>query len=379
MRHLKLAEGAPAQIVALSRAEVDAITALRLVNISPTTDTGLWEITAGSKIGVVRAGDLQITITPKVSINRLVFMLGYALRPGGWATDEVLLDESHDLMSAVAEAFSRLAIRALEQGLLNGYRSTEDTLPVLRGRLREDEQIRRRYGRLVPLEVRYDEFTADVAENQILLAAVTRLLRVPRLSAVARRQLLRLRLQLADVTLLGRGPEVPQWTPSRLNTRYQSGLRLAEMILAGDSFEHRVGSLVVTGYLFDMWRVYEDFVSAALKEAFIVHGGRMSLQEKWHLDAAEEIRMKPDLVWYRGDKPAAVIDAKYKAEKPEGFPDADLYQLLAYCTALGLEDGHLVYARDRRRSAHTPYVRPAFESTATPWTWMRRRRSSWRK
>jgi 5-methylcytosine-specific restriction enzyme subunit McrC len=39
-----------------------------------------------------------------------------------------------------------------------------------------------------------------------------------------------------------------------------------------------------------------------------------------------------------------VIDAKYKAEKPEGFPGADVYQLLAYCTAYGLRRGHLVYA-----------------------------------
>ena len=42
---------------------------------------------------------------------------------------------------------------------------------------------------------------------------------------------------------------------------------------------------------------------------------------------------------------AAVVDAKYKAEKPSGFPQADLYQLLAYCTVLGLHVGHLVYAR----------------------------------
>ena len=40
-----------------------------------------------------------------------------------------------------------------------------------------------------------------------------------------------------------------------------------------------------------------------------------------------------------------VVDAKYKAEKPAGFPQADLYQLLAYCTALDLPVGHLVYAK----------------------------------
>ena len=40
-----------------------------------------------------------------------------------------------------------------------------------------------------------------------------------------------------------------------------------------------------------------------------------------------------------------VADAKYKAEKPSGFPQADLYQMLAYCTVLGLRVGHLVYAK----------------------------------
>ena len=70
--------------------------------------------------------------------------------------------------------------------------------------------------------------------------------------------------------------------------------------------------------------------------------------------------LRPDLVWYpramvgrrrrtsirRGrtaglGPPGIVVDAKYKAEKPAGFPNADVYQLLGNCTALGLEEGHL--------------------------------------
>lgn len=57
------------------------------------------------------------------------------------------------------------------------------------------------------------------------------------------------------------------------------------------------------------------------------------------------MEIKPDVTWLVGDAPAAVVDAKYKAEKPAGFPNADVYQMLAYCTALGLGAGHLVYAR----------------------------------
>lgn len=46
------------------------------------------------------------------------------------------------------------------------------------------------------------------------------------------------------------------------------------------------------------------------------------------------------------------MDAKYKAEKPAGYPNADLYQLLAYCTVLNLSKGYLVYAKGNEQRAH---------------------------
>ena len=61
--------------------------------------------------------------------------------------------------------------------------------------------------------------------------------------------------------------------------------------------------------------------------------------------------LRPDIVWKIRGSPVAVIDAKYKAEKPAGYPNADLYQLLAYCIVLGLREGHLVYARGNEEPA----------------------------
>jgi 5-methylcytosine-specific restriction enzyme subunit McrC len=58
------------------------------------------------------------------------------------------------------------------------------------------------------------------------------------------------------------------------------------------------------------------------------------------------VRLRPDFVYYSdGDgAPIAVADAKYKIEKAPGRHNADLYQMLAYCTVLGLRHGHLIYA-----------------------------------
>jgi len=54
-----------------------------------------------------------------------------------------------------------------------------------------------------------------------------------------------------------------------------------------------------------------------------------------------------------------VIDAEDKAEKPGGFPDAGLHQMLAHCTALRLPLGHLGYAKGNEAGRSTGWpVRP---------------------
>lgn len=353
--HLILTEGAPAHLVELNRAVADALRDSDVAAVEYTDSADQWLVSAAGKIGVVRVGDLQVTVKPKVGIDRLVFMMGYARNPSYWRDDRVRLDPDKDLPEALAEAFRRLATRALEQGVLKGYRSVDDTTSVMRGRIREADQIKRRFGRLIPLEVRYDDFTVDIAENQVLLAAAQRLLRMPGLGRGTRHALQRLRLQLADVTPPTRGQERPFWRPSRLNARYVPALQVAEMILDGRSFEQRVGDLTVTGFLFSMATIFEDFVCVGLREHMRPNGGSSTLQYKTHLDVGESVRVKPDFVWSSGGSPRLVADAKYKAEKPAGFPQADLYQLLAYCTVLGLTDGHLIYAKGEEQ-ARVHYV-----------------------
>lgn len=345
MRHLTLTENAPAQPVVLTGAEAEALATTGLAVVTRTPGVAAWQVAAGSKVGVARVADLQVTVRPKIPVDRLVFLLGYARRPTFWRDQTVLLDVEADLPDALAHAFARLASKALGQGLLQGYTTVDEALPVLRGRLRVGDQISRRCGVGLPLEVTYDEYTVDVAENQLLLAATHRLLRIPAVSASVRRSLQRLRLALAGVSMPTPGLPLPEWRPSRLNIRYQPALHLADLVLAGDSFEQRIGDLRVSGFVVDMWKVYEDFVCVALSEAIKPFGGRSIQQHPMHLDDDKQVAMRPDFLWRSPCGPPVVVDAKYKAEKPSGFPQADLYQILAYCTVLGLCEGHLVYAK----------------------------------
>ena len=90
--------------------------------------------------------------------------------------------------------------------------------------------------------------------------------------------------------------------------------------------------------------IFEDWLTSALRVAVESRrGGNVRGQHRLHLDHGERIELLPDITWWSGGECRAVVDAKYKRLTGATPPNADIYQMLAYCTALGLAEGHLVY------------------------------------
>jgi len=374
---LDLTENGPPETVALDDAGGLAIASTGFVDARHLPGTRLWELRPLSKVGGVAVGDVEVHVAPKVPIDRVVFLLEYSLGSVGWLPDVVDLQVAPDLLTAIVEVFERVAARALQQGVLQGYRTVEETLPVVRGRVLHGEQLRRHFGLALPVEVRWDDFTVDTPENRLLRAAAGVARRLPAIPAGLRRRLARLDLLLDGVTRVTPGTALEEWRPSRLNARLVPALRLAEVILAAGSFETAGTGLAVSGFVVDMAKVFEDFVCTTLGAALVARGGgSVETQDPWALDVAGAVGMKPDLVWYADDdgaplpgrrtagRPAAVVDAKYKAEKPSGFPNADVYQMLAYCTRLGLPVGWLVYAKGNEAGATHEVVGAGIEVRA---------------
>jgi 5-methylcytosine-specific restriction enzyme subunit McrC len=360
---VELDELGPPVELPLTAGQGRALAGSGVVSAAPSAfRPGIWLIGPAGKVGAARAAGMEIRIKPKVPVARLLFLAGYSRHAAAWRPETVPVSEAADLIPAVAQALWRQTERAIHQGLLPGYVLVEESSPVLRGRLRESEQLHRHHGLPLPLEIRHDEFTTDIPENQILRTACERMLTVPRVDAGSQRMLRRLLRDFGDVTPLSRGDPIPAWQPTRLNARYHAALRLAEIVLRATSAEHQPGSVPVTGFLLDMPKLFEDFVTVALREALEAgFGGRVDDQDRHYLDQAGTVVLRPDIVWKVRGSPAAVIDAKYKAEQPAGYPNADLYQLLAYCTALGLRAGHLVYAKGSAEPARHEVRRSGIE------------------
>jgi 5-methylcytosine-specific restriction enzyme subunit McrC len=344
MRRLTLREYRREPGVELTPSQRDAIAAAAKVDVRPTPGrSGAYDLTPGSTIGTLLVEDLQVDVRPKIALDRVLFLISYALAPVRWRDDAVLVDERATVVEAMAHLFVSAALRALHRGPLQGYRRRDEALPTVRGRIRIDDQVRGRYGLMPPVEVTYDEFTTDITENRLIKDAALRIARMPLRDRRLRDRLAGVLSLLGDVPAVTHDPRrLPEVAFTRLNRHYRPVLELASLVIRSSSLELGSADLVGRSFLVNMNEVFETFFTVALREAMPT--SRIVHERGVDLDVGGRVPMKPDLTWVEGGRPVFVGDAKYKALRDSDGRNADLYQMLAYVIALGLPAGMLVYA-----------------------------------
>ena len=317
------------------------------LSIEPIAGTSSrYLVTPGSTVGAVEVGDLSVRIEPKIGIPQLLSIACYAMGLFKPQHKPVDFEEGEALPDVLALALASAAREAFARGLLHGYREEEDALQTVRGRIRLDDQISRRSGFILPVEVRYDEFTDDILENRLGKAAASRLSRMRLRSTRARSELNWVAGMLAQVSLVEfDASDLPEARFDRLNEHYRGVVGLARLILRHSAFESGRGDVRASGFLMDMNRLFQDFLTAALREALGASSTRLRSDYEITLDKDDRARLKPDLSWWESGTCTFVGDAKYKnLTDSRVVPSADLYQLLAYATALDLPGGLLIYA-----------------------------------
>ncbi len=342
---------------ALSHVQAAEVARSGLVDVSAEPQSDQWRLRSGSCVGIAVGDGWELRVHPKIEVQKLMFVLGYARDPSGWRQD--LADFAHDpeLFDAVAHAFSHQASSAIERGILRGYVHVSDRLMTVRGRVMFGAQLSRGGGLRVPVDVAYDEYTVDIVENQLLKTAATALLRLPRIPSQTRRRLRGLRGALDEVSHVHRPREARAPSLTRLNARYGAAMRLAELVLRSSSIDSDVGEIAGTAFVFDMNTIFEDFLTIALAEALCEVGGRVKAQHIDALDVDGHIRIQPDITWWRDGACVGVVDAKYKSLASGGLRNPDAYQMLAYCTAMRMSVGFLVYAEDSGEQAANHEIR----------------------
>ena len=321
-----------------------ALPSLTLKTVSGTLDS--YQIKPDSTVGAVEIGDLSILIRPKIGIPALLSLACYAIGRVKFQMEEFDFPEENALHDVLALALGRAARMAFARGLLHGYRTEEEAIYTVRGRIRFDEQIRRRFGIALPVEVRYDEFTDDILANRLVKAAAYRLGHMGLRSPKALNDLGWIAGMLDNVSPVEfPAGDVPEVRFDRLNEHYRGVVALSRLILRHSEFQANRGAVRASGFLVDMNKVFQDFVTVALREALGVSERTFGESGIPPLDEGARVHLRPDLVWRDGSSCVFVGDAKYKNITGKAVPESDIYQMLAYVTALDLPGGMLVYAK----------------------------------
>jgi 5-methylcytosine-specific restriction enzyme subunit McrC len=338
----------PAQLAALHRHRADLG-----ITIEPTGNGTTWRLTPGSTVGALDIGDLSVAIRPKLDVGRVLFLASYALGEFKLRDLEVFhFSEQRPPLETMILLFADAVRRAFSRGLLHGYRTEEEALTTVRGRIRFADQIGRRLGIPLPAEVRYDDFTEDILANRLVKAATHALGTIRLRDPDSRRKLARVWATLDNVALV-KFPrnDLPEVTFDRRNEHYRQAIALSRLVLQYATVETGRGPVQAAGFLMDMNQVFERFVRSALREKLGLSKRVFRDRSRTVLDVANRIRLDPDLSWWKRGRCVFVGDAKYKRIDNRHAPNADLYQLLAYTTALDLPGGVLVYAKGERDPA----------------------------
>lgn len=135
-------------------------------------------------------------------------------------------------------------------------------------------------------------------------------------------------------------------------SRYLVPIRLARLLLRGLGLDLGTEFGNVTGVLFDMNKVFEDFAFAALSETLRTRDRILVANangQEFFLAANREVKLEPDLsAWDRAGVADFVADLKYKDLDAKGVPNADVFQMLGYILAAKLSTGTLIYVGSKR-------------------------------
>jgi 5-methylcytosine-specific restriction enzyme subunit McrC len=311
--------------------------------IEPTVTPGRYQVRAGSLVGNVVAGGLQVAIRPKIPLRNLLYLLGIGHDDIRWWERTFPYERELELLPALLAFFTRSLQRSLAAGLLRTYRWHEERLLTVRGRIDFPAQLSKP-GERSTIACTYEEFTADNLLNRYLRVAVRRALLVPDVPPALRRVLLGELVRFDEVEDIAlRTDAIDGHVHNRLDEHYRTPLALARLILEGGTLVDRAGATAASAFLIDMNRLFEDFVAERLRR-YLEPALGVDREPPEPFDRAGHVRTRPDIVLRdRGGKVVHVADVKYKLSSSGLARNGDYYQLLSYATILRQREGSLIY------------------------------------
>jgi len=311
-------------------------------------------------VGYIPINDAySIHIEPKIKILNIFRMLEYAynLRSFEFLTGESHIESIQDLYERLASILSKRILEKNKKGLFRDYINHKEDLLYLRGQINTYQSILNlSYGNL-KLRCEYEEHTADLVDNQILLWALYQTRKIEFHSKIVKQNVRKAFRELSSkVSLIPiESRQCIRRLYHRLNQDYKPLHGLSRFFIENVGPSIYLGDFKFFPFILNMPSLFELFVAEWLKQN-LPSGYYLRKQYRADLDDEGLFNFRIDLVIFNmDDEPLAVLDTKYKyGTDPE---QSDISQIIAYAARMDVNHAILVFPTNKTKEIELNPIR----------------------
>jgi 5-methylcytosine-specific restriction enzyme subunit McrC len=336
-------------------------------------------------VGVIQAGNLTIEVLPKMdnesgtAANASIEDLEKSSSADKQKWHSVLLQmlkecrflrvnhvdyaslnlRSNSILDVYLELFLTEAERLMHEGLLKKYRKNEGNQKALKGQLQFGKQIAYNSTHQEQFYVRYTEYNRNNIYNQLLLKTL-RIIPMISNSSYLLDKVGRLQIDFPDVSSCNVNSETfSRLQFDRKTERYKEALLISKMLLLNYRPDITGGTENVIAILFDMNKLWEEWVYRRLKKEEAnrdISVERQQSADFWssYLLASPK-KIRPDIVITTSQE-TIIIDTKWKIIDDHIPSDADLKQMFIYNLFWDSYRGVLLYPAADKQANHGDYI-----------------------
>jgi 5-methylcytosine-specific restriction enzyme subunit McrC len=344
----------------LSPAEVAFLLAQHAAHFKllPTGERHVYALTPGGLAGIVHMPARRLVIRPKIPLANLFFLLD-PLAPVLAQPDRSTPRDGREALDFLA---GQLALRLRERseaGLQRGYDERTTTGPFLLGRLDAAAQLRDASAHKERLHCRHDAFTADILCNRAIRSATEVVLASPLLREETRTALRTALRAFAEVQTIPLTPDVWDALDAKPAGDYRPLFDLCRLLADGLAPGAASGAIPGPAFLLNLEQVFERFLTRVLTQAIDTDEERRVrfraevqplIRASVPVAGQPDLKVRPDVLLVRDGVPCLLVDTKWKRLGATPLIPADVYQMLAYCSALAVRRAVLVYPGRRNRT-----------------------------
>lgn len=300
-------------------------------------------------VGVIQIGGLTLEILPKADKSVVISNEGHKKEAKNWhnallrmlaicrhirvdAVSEASLEKRHhSILDLYFELFLDEVENLLHRGLIKKYRKSEGNLSVLKGALNFNKNIQQNLIHQERFYTNHQVYDQDHLINQIVFRALVILDQITT-SPFIKDRLARVQLDFPEIKHIKiQEHHFNQLTENRKSVHYAEAIKISKMIILNYSPDIKSGHENMLALLFDMNKLWEEYIYRILVREEKEHGIKVNFQNSktfWQSDKVSKT-IRPDLVIKKGED-IFIIDTKWKVIDSLKPDDDDLKQIFSY-------------------------------------------------